>query len=62
MKLGSELEGIYMVHKAISRGRPRIRTAVILAVALAMGGGLIGFAYAQSGISLNSPVSFPVDI
>ncbi len=51
-----------MVHKAISRDRPRIRRVIVLAVVLAMGGGLIGFAYAQSSISLNSPVSFPVDI
>lgn len=62
MKSDSESEGICMVHKAISRGRPRIRRAVALVLALAMGGGLIGFAYAQSGISLNAPVSFPVDI
>jgi len=34
----------------------------MVALAIALGGGLVGFAYAQTGISLNAPVSFPVDI
>ncbi len=40
------------------------RRATLALVALAAGVGLLGFAYAQSSssISLNSPVSFPVDI
>ena len=47
-----------------STGRIRRRLMVAL-VAFAAGVGLLGFAYAaQSGtsFSLNSPVSFPVDI
>ena len=42
----------------------RGRRSLALLVALAAGLGLLGFAYAQSStsISLNSPVSFPVDI
>jgi len=44
-------------------GRRRLAVAVL---AFAAGVGLLGFAYAQSGaapsFSLNSPVSFPVDI
>lgn len=40
----------------------RLRKAVWLVLAIALGGGLIGYASAQSSISLNSPVSFPVDI
>jgi hypothetical protein len=43
-------------------GRVRLRRTFVVVVTLALGGGLIGIAYAQSGISLNSPVSFPVDI
>lgn len=45
----------------MSRGRRRLMAAVIV---LGAGVGLLGFAYAQSStsISLNSPVSFPVDI
>lgn len=42
--------------------RRRLRRNVAIVLALMLGGGLIGFASAQSGISLNSPVSFPVDI
>jgi len=51
-----------MVRNRITAGRPRFRRAIVVAMAIAVGGGLICFAYAQSGISLNSPVSFPVDI
>lgn len=42
--------------------RRRRRRTFAIVLALLLGGGLIGFASAQSGISLNSPVSFPVDI
>ena len=44
-------------------GRLRRRLTVAV-VAVAAGIGLLGFAYAQSApsFSLNSPVSFPVDI
>lgn len=40
------------------------RRVLALMIAVAAGVGLLGFAYAQSGtsFSLNSPVSFPVDI
>jgi len=40
------------------------RRVLALMIAVAAGVGLLGLAYAQSGtsISLNSPVSFPVDI
>ena len=39
------------------------RMLIILAVATLIGGGLIGLAIAKStGFSLNSAVSFPVDI
>ena len=40
------------------------RRVLALMIAVAAGIGLLGFAYAQSGnsFSLNSPVSFPVDI
>ncbi len=51
-----------MVRSKITAGRRRIRRTIVIAIAVAVGGGLLGFAYAQSGISLNSPVSFPVDI
>ncbi|MBT5571200.1 MAG: hypothetical protein HOJ90_08290 [Alphaproteobacteria bacterium] len=51
-----------MVQSKPTVGRQRFRRAVVIVMALVFGGGLIGFAYAQSGISLNSPVSFPVDI
>ncbi len=51
-----------MQHKAATRAKARFRKARIAIMVLALGSGLIGFAYAQSGISLNSPVSFPVDI
>ena len=46
-----------------STGRIR-RRLMAAVVAFAAGVGLLGFAYAQSGtsFSLNSPVSFPVDI
>ncbi len=44
----------------------RRRRTLALAVAMAAGLGLLGFAWAQSAppgsFSLNSPVSFPVDI
>lgn len=45
--------------------RRRRRRSLALAVALAAGLGLLGLAWAQStpgSFSLNSPVSFPVDI
>ena len=44
-------------------GRVR-RRIMMTVVAVAAGIGLLGFAYAQSStsLSLNSPVSFPVDI
>jgi len=35
---------------------------MVIVAALIACGGAINFAIAQSGISLNSPVSFPVDI
>ena len=40
------------------------RRLTVAVVAVAAGIGLLGFAYAQSStsLSLNSPVSFPVDI
>jgi hypothetical protein len=40
------------------------RRVLALMIAVAAGVGLLGFAYAQSNtsFSLNSPVSFPVDI
>lgn len=40
------------------------RRVLALVIALSAGVGLLGFAYAQSTptFSLNSPVSFPVDI
>lgn len=40
------------------------RRGLALVIALSAGVGLLGFAYAQStpSFSLNSPVSFPVDI
>ncbi|MBO6783641.1 MAG: hypothetical protein JJ899_10290 [Alphaproteobacteria bacterium] len=41
------------------RGRRRLVGVVL---ALALGGGMVGYALAQSSISLSSPVSFPVDI
>jgi hypothetical protein len=51
-----------MVHRIQRRDRPRSRKTLVVVLALALGGGLAGLAYAQSGISLNAPVSFPVDI
>lgn len=51
-----------MVHRTQQRDRQRSRRAMVIALVLALGGGLAGLAYAQSGISLNAPVSFPVDI
>jgi hypothetical protein len=44
--------------------RRRRRRALTLAVAFAAGLGLLGYAWAQTpgSFSLNSPVSFPVDI
>lgn len=51
-----------MAHKTISSDRARWRKVLAVVVMLALGGGAIGYAYAQSGISLNAPVSFPVDI
>lgn len=39
-----------------------VKRWIVIGVALVACGGLIGAAVAQSGISLNSPVSFPVDI
>lgn len=44
--------------------KTRFRRALfVILAALALGGGAIGFAAAQSGnISLNSPTTFPVDI
>ncbi|MEK9832891.1 MAG: hypothetical protein ACPGQ5_08720 [Alphaproteobacteria bacterium] len=44
------------------RRAPRRTRALALLLALVAGVGLLGFAYAQTSISLNSPVSFPVDI
>lgn len=52
-------------HNDRNHGRVlRRRRTLGLLVALAAGVGLLGFAYAQSAntLSLNSPVSFPVDI
>lgn len=51
-----------MVHRTQRGGNARRRKALVIGLALALGGGLAGLAYAQSGISLNAPVSFPVDI
>tara|TARA_R110002110_G_scaffold376568_2_gene586725 strand:- start:234918 stop:235085 length:168 start_codon:yes stop_codon:yes gene_type:complete len=51
-------------HRSKTRtGRIRRRLTLVV-VALSAGVGLLGFAYAQStpSFSLNSPVSFPVDI
>ncbi|MBT4772691.1 MAG: hypothetical protein HOI57_15520 [Rhodospirillaceae bacterium] len=46
------------------RARGGRRRLLALVIALSAGVGLLGFAYAQSApsFSLNSPVSFPVDI
>ena len=57
-----ELGDTFMGLNKKTTDRVRFRRTFVVVVAIALGGGLIGISYAQSGISLNSPVSFPVDI
>lgn len=51
-------------NRELNNWSPRGRRALVIFVALAAALGVLGVAYAQSSISLslNSPVSFPVDI
>ena len=58
----SELGDTFMQLNKKTTDRVRLRRTFVVVVAIALGGGLISISYAQSGISLNSPVSFPVDI
>lgn len=60
----SESDDISWARMRRSRPRAQLRRMLAIALLLAAGGGLLGVAYAQSGnsFSLNSPVSFPVDI
>lgn len=60
----SESEGTSWMKMRPNNVRKRIRRTLAIALLLAAGGGLLGVAYAQSAgsFSLNSPVSFPVDI
>lgn len=54
-----------MEDKMPKRTRTRFRLLTVLVIAVALVGGALTIAYAQSGSSafnLNSPASFPVDI
>ena len=52
------------LHRNNNLARGVRRRLLVAVIAFAAGVGLLGFAYAQStpSFSLNSPVSFPVDI
>lgn len=47
---------------AMPRLSRKAKRWIVIAAAVIACGGMINFAIAQSGISLDSPVSFPVDI